>query len=156
MSSGAIFLTIMGFLIGIPIVGVIIWNAHNKHRYKTKGSNQKLMFNELSKGDYMWSITNQGIEYVKIVKIRYFFDGDHRSIVRLRIYWGEWEYIDIPAHEAKTFKYGKWHTVKQAAELEYKRLENARNEGISKFKGVNSEDIEKAQKKLLEQLDKIK
>jgi hypothetical protein len=156
MSFGAIFLTIMGLLIAIPIVGAIIWNAHDKHRYKTKGSNQKLMFNELSRGDYMWSVTNQGIDYVKIDKIRYFFDGDHRNIVRFRIYWGEWDYIDIPAHEAKTFKHGKWHTIKQAAELEFKRIETARDEGISSFKGATPEDIKNAQKKLLEQLDKIK
>lgn len=156
MDRHTIFLIILAIVIIVPLAGALIWIAYDEHRYRTKGSRQNLMFNELSKGDYIWFVNNQGVTYRKVKHIKYIFRSDNRHIDRIKIYYGDDEYVEVYASEAKSFKHNGCHTVKQAAELEYKRIENARNESISDFKGATSEDIEKAQKKLLEQLNKIK
>ena len=156
MSGGTIFLILLGLLIVIPIIGCITWVLYEEHRYRTKGSNQKLMFNELSKGDYIWSVTSNGITYYTVDKVLYFFDNNqHHDITRMKIYYGEWDYIELQASAAKSYKQGKWHTNKKAAELEYKRIQEARNEGISNFKGATSQEIKKAQDELIKQLNKI-
>ena len=141
-----ILLLILAAIILAPI-GYLI-------KYKYVAPNQKKMFNQLVKGDYLWCVDEDGVTHYTIYKIGYDFNRNTNTVRTIKIYYyTDYNYIQITPEAAKSFKFGKWYTIKAAAELDYKNQENKRNEAILGVTSCTTEEIKKASEKLIKQLE---
>lgn len=147
-----ILLLILAASILVPLFMGIWFLIKNAYRYKYVAPKQRKMFNQLVKGDYVWRVDEDGITYFTVDKIKYVFDYNN-DIRKIEIHYSAYNYIDLKPEAAKTFKLGNWHTIKAAAELEYKKIKAKKDEAILGVTSCTIEDIKKASEKLIKQLE---
>ncbi len=141
----------------VPLFMGIWFLIKNAYRYKYVAPNQKKMFNQLIEGDYVWRVDEDGVTHFTVEKVKYDFDSN-KQVSKIKIYYGNasLDYIETYSGFAKSFNFGNWYTIKAAAELEYNKIKNKKDEAILGVTSCTTEDIKKASEKLIKQLENIK
>lgn len=139
----------------IPLLYGLYLLIKSIYRYKFVAPKQRKMFNQLVKGDFLWRVGENGVTYFTVDKVQYVLNRSSDAIREIKIYYADYDYIEMTPYTAKSFKFGAWHTIKTAAEVEANTLKAKRNETILGVMKCTPEDIKKASEKLIKQLDKI-
>lgn len=154
------FEVLMGFsfiaLFAIPLIYGLYLLIKSIYRYKFVAPKQRKMFNQLVKGDFLWRVGENGVTYFTVDKVKYNLNRNEDAISKLKIYYADYDYVEMTPETAKTFKFNNWHTIKDAAELEYNKIKAKRNEAILGVMECTPEDVKKASDKLIKQLENIK
>ena len=143
-------------LFAIPLIYGLYLLIKNIYRYKFVAPKQRKMFNQLVKGDFLWRVGENGVTYFTVDKVKYNLNRKEDTIRGLKIYYSDYDYIEMTPEAAKTFKFNNWHTIKTAAEVEANALKCKRNEAILGVMECTPEDVKKASDNLIKQLESIK
>lgn len=148
------FLFIALFL--IPLLYGLYLLIKSIYRYKFVAPKQRKMFNQLVKGDFLWRVNKNGVTCFTVDKVKYDLNRSSDTINKIKIYYADYDYIEMTPNTAKTFKFGAWHTIKTAAEVEANALKCKRNEAILGVMECTPEDVKNASDNLIKQLENIK
>ena len=158
---GKIIIVILLFILAasflVPLFMGIWFLIKSVYHYKYIAPNQKKMFNQLVKGDYIWRVDEDGVTHFTVEKVKYDFDSN-KQVSKIKIYYGNafLDYIETYPGAAKSFNFGNWYTIKAAAELEYNKIKNKKDEAILGVTSCTTEEIKKASEKLIKQLESTK
>jgi hypothetical protein len=157
-------LCIMGLCITAIIVTFIleIYKVFNENkRYKNACENQRLMFNQLKKGDYVWEVSGEELKNYVVIYAGYCFDRNNickEVRISLRSLTDEWNTrnINIPVDDSQTFKCHDYYTIYNEASLLQRGIKLKRDKQRNAAKEVTNEKLVEETTKLIERLNKIK
>ena len=165
MTGVDIFVTLV--LIAV-IGGLLIAAGHaiyeviaSKKNLKNAKENQRLMFNQLKKGDYVWEVSGEELKDYVVTYAGYYFDINN-ICKEVRIYLQNLseEYstrdINIPVGDSQTYKHNNYYTVYNEASLLQKGIKLKRDKQRNAAKEVTNEKLIEETTKLIERLNKIK
>ena len=151
--------TIGGMLIA---AGYAIYEvAANKKNLKNAKENQRLMFNQLKKGDYVWEVSGEELKDYVVTYAGYYFDINNIcKEVRISLQNLSEEYstrdINIPVGDSQTYKRNNYYTIYNEASLLQKGIKLKRDKQRNAAKEVTNEKLVEETTKLIERLNKIK
>lgn len=165
MTGVDIFVT----LVLIAVIGDLLISAGciiyritaSKKKFKNAKENQRLMFNQLKKGDYVWEVSGEELKDYVVTYAGYYFDGNNickEVRISLQSLTNEWNTrdINIPVDDSQTYKRNNYYTVYNEASLLQKGIKLKRDKQRNAAKEVTNEKLVEETTKLIERLNKIK
>ena len=151
--------TIGGMLIA---AGYAIYEvAASKKNLKNAKENQRLMFNQLKKGDYVWEVSGEELKDYVVTYAGYYFDINNickEVRISLQSLTNEWNTrdINIPVDDSQTYKRNNYYTIYNEASLLQRGIKLKRDKQRNAAKEVTNEKMIEETTKLIERLNKIK
>ena len=133
----------------------------SKKNLKNAKENQRLMFNQLKKGDYVWGVSGEELENYVVTYAGYYFDRNNickEVRISLKSLTDDWntKYINIPVDYSQTYKHNDYYTIYNEASLLQRGIKLKRDKQRNAAKEVTNEKLVEETTKLIERLNKIK
>ena len=159
MSFFPIFLLVLA-LFAVPIY-FFTKRLTTEGKEKIARKKQHLMFNQLKKGDFIWTIYEHKINAFVITSVEYRFNiynGKCKDLI-IKGEGVENDFVDclisIPIEKIKTFKFGSYYTLFGEANITAKSEKLKKDKEIEKVSSFTVDDIIKASEEVKERLEKL-
>ena len=151
----AIFGLLTPFVIPI-IYGIIcgIKGVSREINYKLNGKSQRLMFNQLKNGDFVWVINDDELHYRFVKNVEYLFSNNKVRKIKIGFYGGYF-CLELSPEEAKSYRHGNYYTLMNEANAEVNYIRLKREKSLNSVKNATAEDVVKATSVVVEHLNKI-
>lgn len=156
-------LVLVASIVGLLIIGcyAIYEVAASKKNLKNAKENQRLMFNQLKKGDYVWEVSGEELKDYVVTYAGHYFDRNNickEVRISLQSLTNEWNTrdINIPVDDSQTYKRDNYYTVYNEASLLQRGIKLKRDKQRNAAKEVTNEKLVEETTKLIERLNKIK
>ena len=153
------------FFASVALLGNILWGVYkkikDKKKYQDACKNQRLMFNQLKKGDYVWEVSGEELKDYVVTYAGYYFDRNNickEVRISLQSLTNEWNTrdISIPVDDSQTYKRDNYYTIYNEASLLQRGIKLKRDKQRNAAKEVTNEKLVEETTKLIERLNKIK
>lgn len=151
--------TIGGLLIaaGYAIYEVIA----SKINLKNAKESQRLMFNQLKEGDFVWYTYGEDLNTYVVTNAGHYFDRDNTlKEIRISLKDISNEYstrnLDIPVGNSQTFKHGDYYTIYNEANVICTAIKRKRDEQRNAASKVSDEKLASEVNEVIKRLEKIK
>ena len=151
--------TIGGLLIA---VGYAIYEViASEKNLKNAKKNQRLMFNQLKKGDFVWYTYGEDLNTYVVTNAGHYFDRDNTlKEIRISLRDISNEYstrnLDIPVGNSQTFKHGDYYTIYNEANVIRTAIKRKRDEQRNAASKVSDEKLASEVNEVIKRLEKIK
>lgn len=145
------------FIFGVPFLVclfLLLMCILDIFKCKKARDKQHLMFNQLKKGDYIWSLYDDTVKPFKVESINYKFSYYGGRLTEIEFKMG-YDTITIPAEKSKSYQYHNRYTIFKAAKIESDLVKQKRQKQINDLKKVSNETIVNEVNKLIDNLKKI-
>lgn len=147
---GTLFL--VALLLAGPIAffseGIIHWA-----RVQYAKKNQYKFFNNLKKGDVIWSLRDyDNCLSWDIVKEIWYSYKRNNTVDEIHIQLEDWNTISIPPHTAKTTRYMNYFTNYTEVKTLHDLVEKQRNASLESISDITEGDVAKDRQRAVEQL----
>jgi hypothetical protein len=151
----AIFAFLTPFVIPI-IYGIIcgIKCISREISYKLNGKSQRLMFNQLKGGDFIWVINDNELHYRFVKNVEYIFAKNEVRYIKI-IFYGAYPCLELSPEKAKSYRCGNYYTLMDEANAEVNYIRLKREKSINSVKNATAEDVVKAASVVVEHLNTI-
>lgn len=144
-------LLLIAMVVGLPI------ESHIKNKAK---KTQHLMFNQLDKGDYVWSLNGESLKCYVVSYVGYHFRYRTNEVDEINIHLrGSYHNLRINPDAAKAFVFtdsnGTWYTLHEDAKTRCDLTKLERKRAIDKVKVVDAHDFQYELNREIESLKKV-
>jgi hypothetical protein len=123
--------------------------------------NQRLMFNQLKKGNYVWEILGEEINEYEVINVSHYFDIDNickNVVLSLQDVSSSWRtrQIVLPVEDSRTFKYHDYYTIYNEANVVCTAIKKKRDEQRNAAYKVSDEKLVSEVNEVIKRLETIK
>lgn len=157
-----VMLLIVIFFISGAIYFFLIKPQMLRLRHKKAMKNQRLMFNQIKTGDFIWELNGSSIKTYVVKSVSYSFNKHTNECTRINISAenmnNEYEirYIDIDIDKSKSFKYNSYYTLYGEAHSIASMVKAKRGQEISNVSSATKEELIKEANKVIDRIDEFK
>ena len=135
------------------ILIVAIYDIINSSRDKIKYKKQRLMFNQLKKGDFIFKVSEDGVNIYKISSVNYKYD--YKDSLESIEFISGYSRIKMLITYAKSFKYIDYYTIFEAANVKFEYIQSKKKKQLDKLQFTSNEEIASGVNKLIDELKDI-
>ena len=156
-----LLLILFGFIGGAVYYALIKPQMLNTNR-KNAMKNQRLMFNQIKKGDFVWELNGSTIKTYVVKSVGYSFNKCTNECTRINInaenISNEYDsrYIDIDINKSKSFKYNSYYTLYGEANSIASMTKAKRDQEISNVSSATKEELIREANKVIDRIDEFK
>lgn len=154
-----LFITIGSIVLGL-LCGIYELVSNEVSLRKARES-QRLLFNQLKKGSYVWEVVGEELITYVVTQSVYHFDRNNickEITLRMQSVSESWNTrnIDIPVEESKTFKRNDYYTIYNEADIVRSAIKKKRDEQRNAVSKVSNEELANEVNNVIKRLETIK
>lgn len=157
----AILLILVALICGAVYYALIkpqMINIGNKNAKK----NQRLMFNQIKEGNFIWELNGSNIKTYIVTSVGYSFNKYTNECTRINISAvninNEYDnrYIDIDIDKSKSFKYNSYYTLYGEVNSIASMTKAKRDQEISNVSSATKEELIREANKVIDRIEEFK
>ena len=130
-------------------------------KFKTAKKEQRLMFNQLKEGDFVWYTYGEDLDTYVVTHVGHYFDRDNTlKEIRISLKDISSDYstrnLDIPVGNSQTFKHGDYYTIYNEANVIHTAIKRKRDEQRNAASKVSYEKLASEVNEVIKRLETIK